>query len=76
MPRYKVYGAVEYGKLTDGYIETVVEAPDQDEAIQAALDRNFSPLQRASYFIAEYFDVEETDEPLPAPHPGFPAVRG
>jgi hypothetical protein len=72
MPRYKVYGAVEYGKLTDGYIETVVEAADREEAIDRALDQSFGPVQRTRYYIEEYFDVEETDEPLPRAHPGFP----
>jgi hypothetical protein len=72
MPRYKVYGPVDYGKLMGGYVETVVEAADQDEAIEAALDQSFGPVQRARYYIAEYFDVEETDESLPEAHPGFP----
>jgi hypothetical protein len=70
MPRFRVYGAVEYGKLTEGYLETVLEAADEEAAKQAALAGTFSPLQLARYTINEYLETEETDEPVSPEHGG------
>jgi hypothetical protein len=68
MPRYKVFGSVDYCKPTEGYIEVVVEAADPGAARRAALDRSFSPAQRARYNINAELETEETEEP-PAPEP-------
>lgn len=62
MPKFKVSGSVEYCKPSDVYIETIVEAEDEETAIQAALAENFTPYQLIRYTINEYLETEEVEE--------------
>jgi ribosomal protein L20A (L18A) len=66
MPRFKVYGAVDYCRPMEGYIEVEVEATDQEAAIEAALVRTFGPVQRARYNIVGALEVTEVDEAIQA----------